>query len=347
MSKNWLFLLALSAVLAALLKLINIPAALMLGAMFAAIVLSVNGFEAKVHRWAFRIAQGMIGSMIAAKIPLTFLDELQNSWLMFLLGVTSAVIGAAFIGWVLAKKQVLPGTTAVWGMSPGAATGMTIMSEEFGADMRLVAFMQYTRVVFMAFLASLISWLYIADKGIPLPQTIWFPEINWYNLTLTFAVIICSSILTIRFKIPGGSLLLPLVFGLVLQAFTSYRLEVPYWLLAIGYTTIGWSIGLRFTKPVLKYAYKVFPKVMLAIICLLLICAGVAILLVYFADIDPLTAYLATSPGGIDSVAIIAMSSPVDMPFIMAMQACRLVLVVTLSPALARFISKNLNKNEC
>ena len=38
---------------------------------------------------------------------------------------------------------MLPGTTALWGTSPGAASVMTIMAESYGADMRLVAFMQY------------------------------------------------------------------------------------------------------------------------------------------------------------------------------------------------------------
>ena len=41
---------------------------------------------------------------------------------------------------------MLPGTTAVWGSSPGAATAMVLMAEAFGADARLVAFMQYLRV---------------------------------------------------------------------------------------------------------------------------------------------------------------------------------------------------------
>ena len=45
--------------------------------------------------------------------------------------------------------------------------------------------------------------------------------------------------------------------------------------------------------------------------------------LAHFAHVDALTAYLATSPGGADSVAIIAASTKVDMPFIMAMQMAR------------------------
>jgi uncharacterized membrane protein AbrB (regulator of aidB expression) len=54
------------------------------------------------------------------------------------------------------------------------------------------------------------------------------------------------------------------------------------------------------------------------------------------AGIDPLTAYLATSPGGMDSVAIIGAASNVDLSFVMALQTLRLVIVLIVGPPLAR-----------
>ncbi len=62
---------------------------------------------------------------------------------------------------------------------------------------------------------------------------------------------------------------------------------------------------------------------------------GLAWLLTEFAGIDPLTAYLATSPGGMDSVAIIAASSKVDVSFVIALQTVRFVFVLILGPPLA------------
>ena len=55
---------------------------------------------------------------------------------------------------------------------------------------------------------------------------------------------------------------------------------------------------------------------------------------------DALTAYLATSPGGLDSVAAIAADSRADVPFVMALQTLRLVIVVLTGPLLARLLSK-------
>ena len=58
------------------------------------------------------------------------------------------------------------------------------------------------------------------------------------------------------------------------------------------------------------------------------------------AGVDPLTAYLATSPGGADAVAIIAASANVNVPFVMALQTARFMIVLIVGPGVARFIAR-------
>ena len=87
-------------------------------------------------------------------------------------------------------------------------------------------------------------------------------------------------------------------------------------------------------------AAKVLPALVASILALIAICGAIAAALAHFADVDALTAYLATSPGGADSVAIIAASTQVDAPFIMAMQIARFLVVLALGPAIARFVAR-------
>lgn len=72
----------------------------------------------------------------------------------------------------------------------------------------------------------------------------------------------------------------------------------------------------------------------------MLLCGGLAWMLTRVLHIDLMTAYLATSPGGLDTVAIIAAGSRVDMAFVMAMQTLRLFTILLTGPAMARFISR-------
>jgi membrane AbrB-like protein len=85
--------------------------------------------------------------------------------------------------------------------------------------------------------------------------------------------------------------------------------------------------------------------VVLATLILMGVCAFLAFVLVQAAGIDPLTAYLATSPGGLDSVAVIAASSSnIDTSFVMALQGARLVIVLLAGPPLVRFIAQRMTR---
>jgi len=72
---------------------------------------------------------------------------------------------------------------------------------------------------------------------------------------------------------------------------------------------------------------------------LLALCGGLGVLLGRYAHVDAMTAYLAMSPGGLDAVAIIAASIHLDMPFVMALQTARILLVILIGPSLARLLA--------
>lgn len=340
---QWAVLLALSVVCFALLEAVHLPAALLLGPMMAAMLLAASEIRVRVPHKPFLAAQAMIGCLIARGLPPSILPELRKDWLVFAAVVVLVVGVSTALGWLLAKWQVLPGTTAVWGASPGAAAAMTLMSDAYGADMRLVAFMQYQRVVLVATLASVVSAIWAAGTG-GVPEMVWFPAVNWPALAETVAVAGLGAVLGAVLRIPAGALLVPLGLGIVLQGVGWLTIELPPWLLAVSYALLGWTIGLRFTRAILAHAARAMPQLVAALLTLVALCGGLAVLLVVTMDIDPLTAYLATSPGGADSVAIIAASTPVDVPFVMAMQASRLLVVMLAGPALTRFVARRIER---
>lgn len=341
---QWLALFALSAALVAVLEAVHLPAALLLGPMAAAILIASAEGNVRVPTLPFYAAQGVIGCMIARGIPVSVLTEIGRDWPLFLAGVAWTVLVAAGLGWLLTRWRILPGTTAVWGFSPGAASSMTLISEAYGADVRLVAFMQYLRVVCVVVVASVVARIWVGDAAGERPAMDWFPAVDWPALAATAAVAAAGIAIALRLRVPAGPLLLPLVIGVVLQDIGWLTIELPPWLLAGSYALVGWAIGLRFTRPILAHAARALPRVLASIFALIALCGAFAAILVVFAGIDPLTAYLATSPGGMDSAAIIAASSRnVDLPFVMAMQTARVIVVIATGPSLARFIARRTN----
>lgn len=336
----WRFLLLflLSCVFASVLEYFHLPAALLLGPMVASIFITVKGANLSLPKPLFLMAQGTLGWMIAGHLPTNIYLEIVQEWPIFLLGTCSTIVASSVLGWLLSRTGLLPGTTAIWGSSPGAASVMTIMSESYGADMRLVAFMQYLRVACCAIAAMVVATLFNVDGVKPIH---WFAMSSSSGFIMTIAMSCVTVYLGVKLRLPGGALLMSIAVGIFIKFSGAFPIVLPYWYLAISFGILGWGIGFRFSPAVLRHALHVFPHVLGAIIALIVINGGFAMLLVYFADIDPLTAFLATSPGGADSVAIIAATTHADVAFVMAMQIMRFFVVLIAGPMLARWLSVN------
>lgn len=334
---RWALLIALSALFTLGMEMLNLPAALLLGPMAAGILLAIGGAGLTLPPAAMNLSQGVVGLMIATMLPPSLLVEVMARWPIVLAGTLSTIFASAGLGWAMARSGLLPGTTAIWGSAPGGASVMTVISQDYGADIRLVAFMQYLRVACVALAATLVARAWSVHGTAAAVE--WFPAMPLPGMALTVALAAALSFGGLRFRLPGGSFLLPIFGGLAILHLFGTSLYLPPWLLALSYACIGWTIGLRFTQAILRHAARAFPRVLGSILLLMAICGLVAGLLVAFAGIDPLTAYLATSPGGADSVAIISAATKVDVPFVMAMQMSRLLLVLFTGPWLARLLS--------
>lgn len=342
-AKQWGLLLGLSLLLSLIAYKLRLPAALLIGPMAAAIFVAARDGSIRMSSQPFIAAQGIIGCLIGQSIPLSMVDDVARGWPLFLLGIVGVITAASAIGYVLTRMNFLPGTTAIWGTSPGASTAMIVMSEDYGADVRLVAVMQYLRVGCVIAVAAVVARIW-SPSGLQTAvnvaaDPVWFPTIS-RALFATVAIAIGGAFLATRLKIPAGAFLLPMVVTICVHETGWVGIELPPWLLAFGYALIGWSIGLRFTRPILMHALMALPRIMVSIVSLIVLCGLMAWVLVVVGGIDPLTAYLATSPGGADSIAIIAASTNVDIRFVTAMQLSRLMVAMLISPMLSRAIAK-------
>ncbi|MGE5517998.1 MAG: AbrB family transcriptional regulator [Bacteroidota bacterium] len=337
---RWAGLLALSAIAAGLLEAAAFPAALLLGPMLAAIAFGVAGADIRPPRWTFTAAQALVGCLIARSFTPSVLSSIMADWAMLLLVVSTTVLAGAVVGWVLVRTKVLPGSTAAWGSSPGGASAMVALAAEFGADVRLVAFMQYLRVVVVVLTASLVTRLVVgpAPAGTAAAAPLIWPPALPFAATLAVAGL--GALVGMRLRIPAGAMIVPMALGTMLHAGGWLDIVLPSWLLGLGYAALGWYVGLGFDRAIFLYALRAVPKLLLATLLLIGLCALSAWMLTLVLHIDPLSAYLATSPGGLDSIAIIVVGSHADAPLVLAAQTLRLFLVLATGPALAKLIAR-------
>lgn len=336
----WVLLIAASGLLGFGLEAAKFPAALLLGPMIVAIVFGVRGAPLRMPKPAFLAAQAMIGCMVAHAITAEITKTLLEDGPLILLVVGVTVAAAALVGLALTRLRVLPGTAAAWGSSPGGAAAMVAMAEEYGSDPRLVAFMQYVRVAAVVVSASVVARL-LTDGVVGDPPAVPKPEaMVWLPVLATLAVAVLGTGIAFALRLPAAALIGPMLLGATLHATGLASITLPLPLLELAYATIGWYVGLRFTRETLRATVHALPGVLAATFAVILLCAGWALGLTHLLAVDFLTAFLATSPGGLDSVAIIAVGSKVDVSFVLAVQTLRLFVVLLTGPLLAKWIAR-------
>ena len=337
----WVALLAVSAALAYGLTLAHFPAALLLGPMLVAIVFGVRGAHIRIPKPAFQAAQALVGCLVAKSVTADIVGTLTGDGPLILAVVLVTVMAGAIVGWALTRLEVLPGATAAWGSSPGGAAAMVAMSEDYGSDPRLVAFMQYVRVALVVVSASVVTRL-LTDVAAPGGAPTIAPAApTLLSILATLAVAAVGAGVALALKLPGGALIGPMILGAVLHATGIASMALPAPMLDAAYAAIGWYVGLRFTRETVRETVGALPGILIATVGLIALCGGWAFGITFLLPIDFLTAFLATSPGGLDSVAIIAVGSKVDVSFVLAVQTLRLFVVLITGPILAKWIGRN------
>lgn len=318
-----------------LLDLAHFPSALLLGPMLVAILFGVAGSTVRMPRLGFQFAQGVAGCLIAQDLTPSVFQHALEIWPAVIIFVLLTLCMACFIGWIVGRLTSIDGEVAIWGFLPGMAGAVIAMSHERGLDSRIVAFIQVVRLVAVIVMMSIVSRIFVGAGG-PQPATV--PA---YGAALLVTLLVAATgPLAARFLsfIPAGATLVPLCIGAVLQGSGFGTMMLPQWLLVVAYLVIGGDVGLRFTPPIIRHALNVFFPVLLAAISLMLLCAFTGLVLSIVVEVDFLTAALATVPGSIESIAIIAVNSNADVSFIMTLQVVRLFAVLLLGPILAQLI---------
>ena len=324
-----------------LLDLVGLPSSYLFAALLVGLALALaRPGSVTVDERVFRSAQAVAGVSLGAYLQSEALGALADSWLPVLL-VSAATLSLCLIaGAILARTTALDAPTAALGMIAGGASGIVGMSGDLGADDRLVAFMQYLRVLVVVLLTPLgIAIFFGGGHGagaevVPAVGTLGDP-VDWL---LTAALAAAGAIVAGRARVTAGALLGPLVLtGVVVLSGAVGDFAVPGLVSQTAFALIGLQVGLRFTRATVSLLGRLTGPVLLAIAGLLIGCFGLAIGLNALTSASLLDSYLATTPGGLYAVLAVAFGSGANTTFIVAVQTLRVFAMILLAPAAVRW----------
>ena len=326
----------------------GLPAAWLVGPMLVAVGFALVRPEGRpsVPRWARRASLGVVGGVLAAAFEPSVLPLIVREWLAVGLAVGGTLLLSLVAASLLVRFARLDARTAVLGTLPGAASGMLAMSDPLGADPRMVALMQYARVVLVVASAAVIARLVAPSEGAtgsspdPGPGAAFGADAlvhdAWLAFCLTALVAGVGVWAGTRLRLPAGAMLGPLVLGIALAEAGVVRLAWPTGVPQVAYAVIGIYVGLLFDRDSVRWAGRLLPFMLASTLALMAACAGLGWALAALTGADYLTAYLATTPGAVDSVAIMAVGSGADASLVLAVQMLRLFAVIIAGALLGR-----------
>ncbi|SHJ97446.1 hypothetical protein SAMN05443637_101374 [Pseudonocardia thermophila] len=339
---RWAVLIVLTAAVAAALIAASVPTAALFAGLLVATCLALAGrAPARVPRPAFVCGQAVIGVVIGLMASPDTLAGLAQDWLPVLLISVATLVLSSSAGLLLGLRRGVSALTGMFALTAGGASGMVAMSRELGADDRVVVVAQYLRAGLVAASTPLVAMaFYGAAVGVGAPAG---PAgAPWWQGLLVLAICVGAGIPLARLtRMPSGGLLGPMLVAIALNlAGLVPGVTVPTLVVDLGYAVIGWQAGIGFTRSSLKTVLGALPAMLALIVAVSVACAGLGLALSALTGASLLDGYLATTPGGVYAALATAISSGSDVTFVVAVQVLRVILLLLVTPLLARLANR-------
>ena len=286
-------------------------------------------------------ALAVVGVAIGALLDPDTLREVAGAWLPILLVVVATLVLSVVAGLLLRLHPGISPVTGAFSMIAGGAVGITAMARELGADDRMVAVLQYLRVLLIVSLmpvAATVVYGATSEGGEPAPE----PAAAWpVELGFTVGCAVVGIVAGRLLRLPVAALLGPmLVAAAVALGGIVDDAGVPAALETAAFLIIGLQVGLSFTRQSLRTIGRALPVALAITLAVIVACAGLGVVLSRVTGASPLDAYLATTPGGMTAVLATASDSGADSTFVLVVQVARLFVMMLSAPLVARWLRR-------
>ncbi|WP_324482129.1 AbrB family transcriptional regulator [Acidiphilium sp.] len=354
---RWALLAAVTAASAVPLAAIGVPSAALFAALFVATALALAGYAPEgVPRSASLAAQAVLGVVIGALVSGPTLRALAAHAVPVVLVTFATLLVSIGAGLLMGLRRDVDPTTGALALTTGGASAIVALAAELGADIRMVAVVQYLRVGLVTAIMPLVAAFVFHVGGMTAADHLSHvgghfshgsamaaavPPAGLKGLVLVGLAAPLGLLLARLTRMPAGPLLGPLIVAaaITLTGRTGDA-GVPAPIVDLAYAAIGWQAGVRFTRARLAEIGRALPTALGLILLVNVICAGLGALLADLAGATPFEGYLATLPGGIYAALAMAIAARTDVTFVLAVHVLRVLLVMFTMPLFARLLRR-------
>jgi membrane AbrB-like protein len=304
---------------------LNTPIPWMIGPMIAVAAINLLGYRVAAMPYSRQAGQMIIGSVVSLYFTPPVILALTSHLGAIATGTASAFLIGGLGALVLSRVSGIDPKSAFFSSTPGGAMAMVVLAERAGADIPPVAVAHSLRVSIVVIVVPFA----LTYGGIPMEIVPYKPQLAFDLTTLviwlaagTFAGWVAETM-----RVQNGYMLAPIVLGAALTANGVALSSIPYWVVDGAQLVFGIILGTRYERAFFARHRMFIPFALVngLFIIGLSVCAGVVIALAF--GMDPATLVIATSPGGMPEMTIVAQALGISVPLVISFHIFRVFVI--------------------
>jgi membrane AbrB-like protein len=317
----------------------GIPSSAMLVGLLVGLGYAVrSSVPLEIDRRVNSAAQVVTGSAVGTYLSVDTIKGLGSAWAPVIVITIVTLVLTFGAGLMLARIADVSPATAAFGMIAGGAAGIVSIATDLGADDRMVAVMQYLRVLLILAATPVLAATFFTsgDHG---DAVLGGAHAVGYGEALLFLACCgpAGLLLAGRLHFTAPNFFGPLAVGAALSlAGVSFAGTIPNPITFLAFGIIGGKVGLDFTVESLRRARSILPAVLGVIVAMLVACAALGLIMAPLAGVSALDGYLATTPGVLQVVLATAIGMKANTTFVLSAQVVRLLMMLIAAPFVAR-----------
>ncbi|GAB5389952.1 MAG: AbrB family transcriptional regulator [Alphaproteobacteria bacterium] len=321
-------------------RMLEMPLPWMLGAMGATMVAALARLPVVPPKPFGDPLRGTLGVMLGASFTPDLIEQ-ASAYAVSLSILPVFVVAVAATGYLwLVRKQGIDPLTAYLSVMPGGLYSMMAIAEEKGADLRRVSLAHGLRIMLLVFtLPFIIQVMEGVSLGRPVDEFTIASDL--FALPVIDALILLACLvlglpLGRVLRLPGASLLGPLILSVIAHLSGLTTANVPGDVIVLVQIGLGALVGCRFVGTSLDFLKRQLVMSLVLYVMMMVLALGFAFGIAALTGQSQAALLLAYAPGGVAEKTLVALALGVDPAFVIIHHLARLILVIVGAPVLMR-----------
>jgi membrane AbrB-like protein len=305
----------------------RIPLPWMIGPLSVMAVCNFAGAGLRAVPRGREAGQVVIGTALGLYFMPAVAQEVISFWPLLLFAGAFAIALGVLAAWILRAVAGSDATTAFFASVPGGAAEMTLLGEKYGGRPDLIALAQSLRILVVVVVVPIALTTVLGhSRDVYVPVS---ASLSMGGLMILLGVASVAGALAARLGMPNAFFFGPLVAAIALTISEVQLSSIPTPLSNTAQVLIGCALGSRFERRSLERAPRFVAGILLGVFAAITLCAAMAALIAWAADLSAPTLVLAMAPGGIAEMCITAKVLQLGVPLVTAAHVARVLVLIT------------------